>query len=593
VRGRNEAGWRWPVDAVLGGAVVAIVLLAAGTVGALHPAVVLGLTAALALASHREVVAAVREIPALLPRGVAGIAVSLLFVLLLAAAVAPATEWDSLMYHLRIPLWFLEEGRIALPRDSFHVALVGSAHLATLPLLAAGLSTGPALMQVAALALTLAGTVALARAAGVSRGGGWLSVAVVLGCPAFVLVAITARVDVMLVLALVAAHLALLEAAEEGDRATLTIAALLVGIAVAIKPHAGAYAIALVPLGWRAARGVRPALVAALVAIAVALPWYVKNQVLVGAPLYPVGAPGWFEPWLAEIFGTVARPGTVDASILRALPDARTSFNVLDAFFAPDALTIEGEGAFYALSPVLLLLPLVLLALRSHPRAIGLAGVGVVYALLVVLPFGQINLRYLMPAVPALAVATVLAVEAASARLGTRLGVPMRRVLGAALVVVALLPLTGALRQRFLGGDAVLLRHAVGAASAQEVWRRHPDGTARSYAPVIGNVHALVPAQGRVLMLWEARALPLERDVLADVMLSNWSFLAQSAAPSRCLAGTGITHVLIGGGAAEYYVARGADPRAFRIPELTAFRERCLVNHRTVGPGFEFFEVRR
>ena len=41
--------------------------------------------------------------------------------------------------------------------------------------------------------------------------------------------------------------------------------------------------------------------------------------------------------------------------------------------------------------------------------------------------------------------------------------------------------------------------------------------TAVGVAPVIANVQRLVPADSRVLMLWEARGLPLERDVLVDV----------------------------------------------------------------------------
>jgi hypothetical protein len=94
-------------------------------------------------------------------------------------------------------------------------------------------------------------------------------------------------------------------------------------------------------------------------------------------------------------------------------------------------------------------------------------------------------------------------------------------------------------------------------------------------------------------MLWESRALPLERTATADLMLSNWSFLAQSDAPARCLEGTGITHLLVGGGSAEYYVSRGADPRAFRIEELRAFGARCLNGVHSVGAGFELLELRR
>lgn len=593
--GRAEASWRWPVDASLGAGALALVLLVFGAVGILFPAIVLLVTGACALLARAEVVAAAREFAsALRPRAERLVLACLaaLVLLLLAAAVAPPTEWDSLMYHLRIPLWFLEQGRVAIPPDSFHVALVGGAHLATLPLLAAGLVAGPAVMQVAALVLTLMGTLALARAAGATRTGGWFAVAVLLGCPVFVLVAITARIDVMLVLSLLAAHLALVTADDDGDAAALTVAALLVGAAMAIKPHAGAYALALAPLGWRAARGLRPAVTAALIAAVVCLPWYVKNQILAGAPLYPVGAPGWFEPWLAEIFGGRVRPDWVDATVLRALPEARASFDLLDAFFDPAALTIEGEGAFYALSPVLLLLPLVLFTLRRRPRAAGLVAIGLGYAVLVVVPFGRINLRYLMPALPALAVAVAVTLESAAEWAGARLSGEMRRVLGAVLVVIALLPLTGTLRQRFLRGDRVLLRHAVGLASAQEVWRRHPDGTSRGYAPVIANVQRLVPPDGKVLLLWEARGLPFEREVLIDAMLSNWSFVAQSPAYDTCLAGTGITHLLAGAGSVEYYVSRGADARAFKLDRFASFRERCLGSHTTVGPGFELFALR-
>ena len=125
---------------------------------------------------------------------------------MLLGALAPPTEWDSLMYHLRIPLWFLETGRIGVPEDSFHVALIGASHFATLPLLAAGVVVGPALVQVLLLGLTLSAAAQLARGAGLSRGGTWLAVAALAGCPALALVAMTARVDVALVLALLCAH---------------------------------------------------------------------------------------------------------------------------------------------------------------------------------------------------------------------------------------------------------------------------------------------------------------------------------------------------------------------------------------------------
>lgn len=614
VADRERALWRWPVDAALGAGAMATLFFVVALLRALEPAVVRALVLAVAVVLHRELRALFAEVRVALYGGAhrtqapeAGptrwwaipraLLIAFVF-LLLAAALAPPTEWDSLMYHLRIPLWLLGQGHWAVPPDSFHVALVGVSHLATLPLLAVGLREGPAVMQVAAFALTIAGTMSLATRTGAGPAGRWIAVAALIGCPVFALVAITARVDVALVLTLLAAHLVLLEAAHKREAAgsppsrdttgLLLAGALLVGFAVAIKPQAGAYAIALAPLGWYAAKGRLRALGAATVAVLAAAPWFVKNLWLTGAPLYPKGAPGWFEPWLATVYGSRIRPEGFDASILGALPESRESFNLFAAFFDPGSLTIEGEGAFYALSPALLLLALLPFAARQRPRATLLLLTGLAYCAMVIVPFGQINLRYLMPAIPALAVALGVTSE----WLADRASAQMRRFLLIAIAFAALLPLSGALRQRFLAPNVVLLRHAFGLASAQEVWRLHPDGTARGYAPVIANVQRRVPESGKVLMLWEARGLPLEREVVEDVMLSNWSFLAQSASPGRCLAGTGITHVLAGGGSVEYYVDRGANVNAFRLQEFGRFRERCLINHATVGPGFELFEVR-
>jgi len=586
---------RWPIDAALGLGTMATMFLALGVLALLQRPVVLGLTVVAAFVVRRELLAIIAEAGAVARAtwragrlSQAGGATAVLFALLLfAGAVAPPTEWDSLMYHLRIPLEFLEMGRVGLPVDSFHVALIGAAHLATLPLLAAGIITGPAVMQVCLLLLTVAGTVALAEAVGEPRESSWIAGLILIGSPALVLVAITARVDVALVLVLVAAHLALLDASARSAPRSAIMAAVLVGIAMAIKPHAGVYALALVPLGWRAAGGWRPALVAVVCATLVAAPWYLKNQLLVGAPFYPVGAPGWFEPWIAELFGGRVPPPDFDASIRRALPQSRERFDLWAAFVAPGRLTIELEGRYYALSPAFLLTPFALLAWRTRRGIAALAAIAIVYCVAVIVPFGHINLRYLMPAFPALAVA---AAAVASGMMRTWLPRRARVAVIPLFVLAACWPLGGALRARF-GGEKILLRHSVGLVSPDDVWRRHPDNTVRMFAPVAANVQRLVPADGRVLLLWEARALPLQREALADLTLSNWSYLAQSPAYHDCLVGRAITHVLVNSGALGYYLRRGADAEPFYLERFTEFRARCLGPPVSVGPGFKLLKV--
>ncbi len=596
--GRPHAadGLRWEVDAVLGAGGLATILFPLSVARVLYPPVVLGITAAVLLVSRRAFADAARDLvrmgAAVTSRAdsrtwVTRAAIASLLLVLLIGAIAPPTEWDSLMYHLRIPLWLLDTGALGVPEDSFHMALVGASHFATIPLLAAGILVGPALMQAMMCVLVVTCTMRLAGLVDVGKVGSWLAGLVVIGSPMFLLVAITARVDVALVLALVAAHATLVDARARRTTEGVLLASVLVGIAMAIKPQAGAYAVALIPLGWQSARDLRTAGIAALVAVIVCAPWYLKNELLVGAPLYPQGAPGWLQPWLADVFGARVPPPLFDQSILRALPESRAPFNVLDAFVAPGNLTIEFEGAHYGLSPLLLLIPLVAVFWRSRRAALGVALVGVAYAAIVIVPFSRINLRYLMPAIPALAVGVAALLERAASRLAPR----ARSLAICGAVLFTLWPLGPAIAARF--GNGALVAHAGGMLSARGVWRQHPDPTVWGYAPVIDAVERFVPEDGRVLMLWEARGLPFAQDMIADVMLSNWSYLAQSPATEDCLAGTGITHVLASLGSVNYYLGRGADPDAFRLGEFASFRRRCLGDEAYVIGEYLLARVRK
>lgn len=583
VAGTRSASWRWPVTVSLGGGLLATLYLAMGAIGLLQPLAVLLALVPLLVWARRDLQSILTELRTSLGglRGrefssahlpwalVLGFAL-----LLLAGALAPPTEWDSLMYHLRVPMQFLEEGRVFLPRDNFHVALVGVAQMATLPLLAVGIVTGPALMQAAALLLLLVATHGIARGAGLSRVSSALTFAVLVGCPILLLVGISARVDVTLTLLLLSAHLGLLDAVEASDartrRALLLVAAVLIGFAVGIKPQGGAYAIALIPLGWRAAGSWRAAAAAVALALLAYAPWGIKNQVMVGSIVYPAAPPQWFQPWLAEVYGGKVPPATVDHSALEVLGEARQSFNILDAFWRPVNITIEGEGYLYRTSPALLLLPLSVFGWRNR-RVRSLSLVAVAYTLVVIVPFGRINLRYLIPALPGLAVGVAAAVDAL---LGTRSRF-VHRAGTAAVSALALLPMAPVLRERFVTSP-VLLQHAVGSVSAMEVWERHPDFTVWQFAPVIQGVQAHVPEEGLVLLLFEARGFAFERPVLADILLTNWSYVSQSPAADACLVGTGITHVLISTGSISYYAARGSDLGKLAIPALPAFVQRCL-----------------
>jgi hypothetical protein len=77
-------------------------------------------------------------------------------------------------------------------------------------------------------------------------------------------------------------------------------------------------------------------------------------------------------------------------------------------------------------------------------------------------------------------------------------------------------------------------------------------------------------------MLFEARGLYFNREVLQDNLLTNLALLQGIGATDRCLAGTGITHVLVNEQAPGYYARRGASLSALGWDRFPEFAARCL-----------------
>src|SRR6266567_3565243 len=71
----------------------------------------------------------------------------LIALFLITGSLAPPTDCDALMYHLRVPQQFLQAGSIYRPEDNAHFAYVGLPHMLYLPLLALGSPAGPAVVS--------------------------------------------------------------------------------------------------------------------------------------------------------------------------------------------------------------------------------------------------------------------------------------------------------------------------------------------------------------------------------------------------------------------------------------------------------------
>jgi len=152
-------------------------------------------------------------------------------------ALTPPTDWDALMYHLRVPQQFLEHGSIYLTEDNAHWAFVSLPHMLYLPLLALGIPAGPALVSaLCTLAIALAMFAFALRFLDQRTAG--FSLAVLWGSGMLVLVAISPRIDTILALYLFLVHYAVICAMESKDARFLYLSAALAGMAVGVKYNA-------------------------------------------------------------------------------------------------------------------------------------------------------------------------------------------------------------------------------------------------------------------------------------------------------------------------------------------------------------------
>jgi len=513
----------------------------------------------------------------------------LVFAVVIIQSVAPASDWDSLMYHLQIPQKFLQEGRIFVPEDNLHIAYVGLIHMLYAPLLALGSPAAPAVLSVffallLGLALFSLGTRFF------SGPTASLSLTTLWATTSILLVAITPRLDVTLALYLFLGQYALLIALSDPQRMRyFYLAALILGSAIGVKYNSLAYVLALSPLvlwiGLANSRGFRhslkPLALFGLLGFAAVLPWLVKNWILLDAPLYPFFSETILPPWLASIYGTKVIPAGIDPQALRAIASARLPFNLVDLFTAPTRLTVEQEGIHYHMNLLYLLLPLSVLFFRNKVL-IWLVLPAVVYLVLILVPFPATNLRYLIPAFAPLTIAAAFIADRISHRL---LSAEAARLLLISLAVLSLFPSAKAMRFWLLKSD--IFGYLAGATSQQE----YLETGFYLYSQLLGTTNSLVPSDGKVLLLFEARGYYFKPQVIQDNMITNWTLLAPKLGESdTCLETTDISHVLVNDLAVGYYVRRGTDPQSLQINSLPDFARRCLTMiHR--GQGFILFSL--
>ena len=518
---------------------------------------------------------------------------ALVVAVMLVLALAPPADYDSLMYHIQVPVQFLEAGRIQPLADNPHVAQTSVPHMLYLPLVRlAGWSAPPVLSALVVALLGLAILSFCTRYLG--RDVASLVLVVLWGSPILLLVGATAKIDVTFAWLLFLATYALGVAGAERRAPTLLLGAFLIGLATGTKILALPFVVALLPaLVWASLRcaGGRPASAARLIlgigaiAVAASLPWITKNWLLLRAPLAPAFTEQHMDPWLSELYADRALPAELAGGPPNALADVRSRFNLRDFMLAPERLTPEVEGKHYLLNPIVVL-SAAAFVLPNWRGLLLLLAPAVLYPLVLLIPYPYTNLRYLIPSIVLLTI-----VGTAVAARWLRMLPRGLRIVGTGITcLVCVAPLAHAVLDRSRLGDALAL--AAGRTSPRQFLLTSEDQEIRRHYAMVDMVNGMVPKDARILLLFEGRGLYFEPPVLQDNLLRTWLFLRPLVNSGDCLAGSGITHVLVHKDVLDYYVRRGLDLAKLGWSQFDPFARSCLIPLERQPVGYALYQMR-
>jgi hypothetical protein len=430
------------------------------------------------------------------------------------------------MYHLTGPKEFLQLGRIAAIPDLQQANMPFAVQMLYLLALALGSDEAPAILHLGLAAANAALTFWLGRRFFGERVG-WLAVAITCSSTVLTVYAALPNVDYGWALFDALAFGAFLIWREERRLAWLAVAGIGVGLSLGSK-YLGVVTGTAIGLGIllivlrseqrRLGDLARALVVFGVPALLVAAPWYLKNWLWLGSPVWPFLAPGAREGGL--YFAKSMNLGRGPLDYLLLLPRM---------YVGP---TIEYPMA--RPSPAFLLLPAYALV-RKQPVATALLALFAFHV--AVWSQGVQTLRYLLPVFPAISVVIAYTLERAVAS-GLWRGLPGRL---AYLLVVTSLALQAA---------ATLITVVVEAPLAQLVGLESRDAFLARLLPSHDAVDYLNRHRdnvGRVLVIGDARTFYLAPPARRDLGLDDLKILAEAsdAETARAeLQADGITHVL-------------------------------------------------
>ncbi|MBI5651726.1 MAG: glycosyltransferase family 39 protein [Chloroflexi bacterium] len=329
----------------------------------------------------------------------------------------PTLAWDAQLYHLFGGKFAFAHGRIGVPPDVLSLsypAFMAMLYLAAMVLKDDGAS---ALIHFGFTLLTCGALASLCLRFFSARVG-WIAIALLLSVPSFVLVSTWPYTDAALAFFTLSALSAILVATEQRGIGWYLIAGAFAGLALGTK-----YTAAIVPVAMGIVYLVRQknwawSHLVALVGMTIlfAFPWYARNWIFMGNPIYPFLFGGrYWDAFRNQLYAGSASGFSGEPWRLALAPWEAT------------ILGQEGKAMYEAtITPLLLaVLPLLLIVWRKETRAITQRAlqhifvfVGILFAFWLLGLYysdGLKQTRLLFPAFPAFCLIAALTLERLSA----------------------------------------------------------------------------------------------------------------------------------------------------------------------------------
>jgi 4-amino-4-deoxy-L-arabinose transferase-like glycosyltransferase len=479
-------------------------------------------------------------------------AVSLTLAFLL--ALTPPLGWDALQYHLVAPKLAMTLGRIAPPPDNVGLSYPS---LVEMLFLAAMLLKGDVAAQLLHFGFLLLGLGALFALASRYFNSivAWLACAILVAAPSLLTVSTWAYVDLALAFYATAAFFALMCARETDDARWFALSGALAGMALGVKYTGAIVPLALFVLLLLVRSNLSFVIRHLSFVILFAAPWYIRNLVFTGNPVYPFLFGGRY--WDAFRASWFTRLGS---GLLN------TPLQLLTAPWEATILGREGTEVYDAtIGPLLLALAplLVLVAMRKREEDKGVLRAAAVFSL-ILYAFWLLNIvqsklliqtRLLFPAFPLFALLAASAFDRLSALDFPQFSLQRftRLLIGLVLGLTALGYALG------FASDSPL-RYLAGFETREQYLARH---LGAHYAAA-RFVNANLLASARVLFLWEPRSYYFARAAQPDVLLdviprSRWQY-RDADATAVAWRSAGYTHVLLHRVGLDFMLRTGYDP---------------------------------